>query len=658
MEWRHETAGIGAIGRLLFLFRCVVAIAFAILAAAFWLLQIERHSQYLERAGNNHQRQRLLRAPRGVVFDRDGRVMVQDRDALNLSLVPEQVEDVDRTLRLLARLTGVERAGLRAAFDRRRGEPPHRPVVVIRDASRAQVAAVVARRVELPGVVVEPTSIRSYPAATMAAHSFGYVGEVSAAQLAAETGAGLRRGHIVGQSGVELSYNRLLMGVDGARHVVVDSTEREIDTVGEVPPVAGQQLRLTIDADVQAATEAAFHVAGFDGAAVMLDPHTGEVLALVSLPAYDPNTFARGIDGATLDALTRNRLRPLHNRALQGRYPPGSTFKAVMAVAALEEEAITPAFRVRCDGGGRYYGRHYRCHARHGVVDLEEALEKSCNTYFYALGARLDIDQIHRWATALGLGQRSGVDLPYEVQGLVPSRAWKRERHAEPWYPGETISVAIGQGRLAVTPMSLAVMMSSLVNGGRRITPRVLQAFQDGSGWKPAPPGPPARPVGVRPESLAAVRRGLWRAVNGAGTGGRGRIPGRDVLGKTGTAQVISRAGRSNAEAAEPALRDHGWFVFAAPAGDPQIAGVVFAEHSDHGYLAAPIARHALETFFAKRDGRPLPDLPAPADPAPAIPAPARPPLPDLPVAAAMSPAPAPRPAAPAIADSLVGGGG
>ena len=298
MEWRHETAGIGAIGRLLVLFRCVVAIAFAILVAAFWHLQIDLHTRYLERAGNNHQRQRPLRAPRGVVFDRNGRVMVEDRDALNLSLVRERVEDLERTIHLLARVAGVDPEALHSAIERRRREPAHRPIVVIRDASRAQVAAVVARRAELPGIVVEPTPIRSYPAATMAAHSFGYVGEVSAAQLAAATGAGLRRGHIVGQSGVELSYNRLLMGVDGTRHVVVDSTEREIDTIGEVPPIAGQRLRLTIDADVQAATEAAFHAAGFDGAAAMLDPRTGEVLALVSLPAYDPNAFARGIDGS------------------------------------------------------------------------------------------------------------------------------------------------------------------------------------------------------------------------------------------------------------------------------------------------------------------------------------------------------------------------
>ena len=635
MDWRHEAAGTGTIGRLLVLFRCVVAVAFVILVTAFWRLQIDLHPQYLERAGNNHQRQRPLRAPRGVVFDRDGRVMVEDRDALNLSLVRERVEDLDRTLGLLARVTGVNPANLHAAVERRRREPAHRPILVIRDASRAQVAAVIARRAELPGILVEPTHIRSYPAATMAAHSFGYIGQISAAQLAAASGTGLRSGHIVGQNGVELSYNRLLMGVDGMRHVVVDSAEREIDTVGEVPPIAGQRLRLTIDADVQAATEAAFHAAGFDGAAAMLDPRTGEVLALVSLPAYDPNAFARGIDGATLDALTRNRLNPLQNRALQGRYPPGSIFKAAVAVAALEEDVVTPDFTVRCDGGGHHFGRYYRCHSRHGTVDLEEALEKSCNTYFYALGARLDVDQIHHWATALGLGELSGVDLPYEVQGLVPSRAWKRERRAEPWYPGETISVAIGQGPVAVTPISLAVMMSTLANGGRRITPRVLQAFNDGSGWKPALPGPPARPVPLRPETLAIVERGLWRVVNGAGTGGRGRIPGRDVLGKTGTAQVISRTGRSAAGAADRDLQDHGWFVFAAPAGDPQIAGVVFAEHSDHGYLAAPIARHALATFFAKRDGQPLPTLPL------AVP----------------EQAPAPSPAAPYIADPLVAGG-
>ena len=624
MEWRHEAAGSGAIGRLLVVFRGVVAIAFAILAGAFWRVQVDLHPQYLERAGSNHQRERPLRAPRGVVFDRDGHVMVEDRDALNLSLVPARVHDLERALGLLARVTGVDQADLRAALGRRRQDSPHRPIVLIRDASRAQVSAVVARRAELPGVVVEPTPVRSYPGATLAAHWFGYVGEVTAAQLAAADGTRLRRGHIVGQSGVELSYNRLLMGVDGTRHVVVDSAEREIGTIGEEPPIAGRQLRLTIDSDVQRATEEAFHDAGFDGAAVLLDPQTGEVLALVSLPSYDPNAFARGIDGETLDALNRNRLSPLHNRALQGRYPPGSTFKAAVAVAALEEGVITPDFTVRCEGGAVHYGRYHRCHARHGVVDLEAALERSCNTYFYELGARLDVDQIHRWATALGLGELSGVDLPFEARGLVPSRAWKRERSAEPWYPGETISVAIGQGQVGVTPMSLAVMMSTLVNGGRRITPRVLGEFHDGVGWRPAPGSPPARDLQLRPETLSVVKRGLWRVVNGAGTGRRGRIPGRDVLGKTGTAQVISRAGRATALAAAPGagsrprtLQDHGWFVFAAPADDPQIAGVVFAEHADHGYLAAPIARHALNTFFAKREGRELPPLPpaAPATP-------------------------------------------
>lgn len=624
MEWHQEAAGSGAIGRLLVVFRCVVAIAFAILAAAFWRLQVDLHPQYLERAGSNHQRERPLRAPRGVVFDRDGHVMVEDRDALNLSLVPAKAHDVERTLGLLARVTGVDRADLRGALGRRRRESPHRPVVLIRDASRAQVSAVVARRAELPGVVVEPTPVRSYPGATLAAHWFGYVGEVTAAQLAAAEGTGLRPGHIVGQSGVELSYNRLLMGIDGTRHVVVDSTEREMGTIGEEPPIAGRQLRLTIDADLQKATEEAFHDAGFDGAAVLLDPQTGEVLALVSLPSYDPNAFARGIDGETLEALNRNRLSPLHNRALQGRYPPGSTFKVAVAVAALEEGVIAPDFTVRCDGGGHHYGRYYQCHARHGVVDLEAALERSCNTYFYELGARLDVDQIHRWATALGLGELSGVDLPFEVRGLVPSRAWKRERRAEPWYPGETISVAIGQGQVGVTPMSLAVMMSTLVNGGRRITPRVLREFHDGIRWRSAPAGPTPRELPLRPETLAVVKRGLWRVVNGAGTGRRGRLPGRDVLGKTGTAQVVSRAGRATALAATRgagasprALRDHGWFVFAAPADDPQIAGVVFAEHAEHGYLAAPIARHALDTFFAKREGRQPPSLPpaAPATP-------------------------------------------
>ena len=599
----------------LVLLRTAVVLAFAALAVGFWRLQVVQHDKYHQLAENNHQRTLGLRARRGMVFDRDGRVLVENRNSLNISLVREQVDDLDSTIALLSEVAGVPGAALQSVVDRSRRAPAYQPIVLIRDATIGQVSAVAAHALEMPGLFVQELPARYYPAAEVAAHLFGYVGEVSDAQLASAEFDGVRSGAVVGKSGIESTYNALLMGKDGARQVVVDAIGREVDTMGETAPAEGRQLKLTLDYDLQEAAEAAFKVAGFDGAAVVLDPRSGEILSLVSLPAYDPNAFAMGIDSATWTGLNDDTRRPLNNRALQGRYSPGSTFKIAMAVAALEEGVVDADERVTCNGGGTFYGRSYKCWGTHGSVDMREALERSCNTYFYTLGQKMEVDQIHKWATALGLGVMSGIDLPHEVQGLVPSTAWKREARGEPWYPGETISVAIGQGAVGVTPLSLAVMMATVVNGGTRVTPHLLKAVNDGDGWGPAQP-PGLRSQGqLSPETLRVVTDGLWRVVNGQGTGGRGRIEGRDVIGKTGTAQVISLNGRAAIGETDPEFFDHGWFVFAAPAHAPEIAGVVFGEHNEHGSLSAPIAKHVMETYFAKQEGRPLPVLPLPATP-------------------------------------------
>ncbi|MEE2964441.1 MAG: penicillin-binding protein 2 [Acidobacteriota bacterium] len=599
----------------LVLLRTAVVLAFAALAVGFWRLQVVQHDKYHQLAENNHQRTLGLRARRGMVFDRDGRVLVENRNSLNISLVREQVDDLDSTIALLSEVAGVPGAALQSVVDRSRRAPAYQPIVLIRDATIGQVSAVAAHALEMPGLFVQELPARYYPAAEVAAHLFGYVGEVSDAQLASAEFDGVRSGAVVGKSGIESTYNALLTGKDGARQVVVDAIGREVDTMGETAPAEGRQLKLTLDYDLQEAAEAAFKVAGFDGAAVVLDPRSGEILSLVSLPAYDPNAFAMGIDSATWTGLNDDTRRPLNNRALQGRYSPGSTFKIAMAVAALEEGVVDADERVTCNGGGTFYGRFYQCWGTHGSVDMREALERSCNTYFYTLGQKMEVDQIHKWATALGLGVMSGIDLPHEVQGLVPSTAWKREARGEPWYPGETISVAIGQGAVGVTPLSLAVMMATVVNGGTRVTPHLLKAVNDGDGWVPAQPPGPRSQVQLSPETLRVVTDGLWRVVNGQGTGGRGRIEGRDVIGKTGTAQVISLKGRAAIGETDPEFFDHGWFVFAAPAHAPEIAGVVFGEHNEHGSLSAPIAKHVMETYFAKQEGRPLPVLPLPATP-------------------------------------------
>jgi penicillin-binding protein 2 len=402
------------------------------------------------------------------------------------------------------------------------------------------------------------------------------------------------------------------MGEDGARRVVVNSVGREISTLEEVRPTEGRRVQLTIDYDLQKAAEAGFRHAGFNGAALIMDPRNGEVLTYTSLPSYDPNDFAAGIDRVTWAALNADRLRPLQNRVIQGRYSPGSTFKIVVATAALEEGLVTPDFRVTCNGGANFFGRYYRCHLKggHGSVDMRHAMEKSCNVYFYTLGNMLGVDKIYKWAEKLGMVGKTGIDLPNEQESLIPNSEWKMKRTGERWYPGETISVSIGQGQVSVTPAALAVMISTVANGGTRVTPHVIKAIDEGSGWKPTPVPAVADKIAFKPDTLAALRDGLWMVVNASGTGGRARLPGYDVSGKTGTAQVISNEGKARARGTDRDLRDHGWFVFFAPRDNPEIAGVIFGEHNEHGYLGAPVAKHVIDTYFAKKEGRPLPTLP------------------------------------------------
>ena len=608
IRWRERAHGLLTLGRV------IVRVVFGLLALSFWSLQVGQYDRLAEMAENNHDRTISLRAPRGVLVDRNGDMLVDNRYSFNISVIREQVPNLDSSLDLLGRVTGASVDALRAVVEDQRGVPAFRPIVVVPDASLAQVAAVQARALELPGVIVEHDPARYYPSRKTASHLFGYVGEAQEHQLRDASDPRVRLGAIIGQSGLEQSYNLLLMGENGRRRVAVNNVGREIETIDQVPPRQGRQLRLTIDLEVQQAAEDAFASAEFEGGAVALDPRSGEVLALVSLPAYDPADFVPRVDEQTWATLNSDAGRPLQNRALQGRYAPGSTFKVAMAVAALEEGAITPEFSVNCGGGARFYSRFFRCHTRHGRVALHEALEKSCNTYFYTLGSMMDIDRIHHWATALGLGEPSGIDLPHEVPGLVPSRAWKRLQFNQPWYPGETLSVAIGQGAVSVTPISLAVMISTVASGGLRPVPHMLQAVRSETGWVAADHAEPER-VDLRPETVAAVREGLWMAVNRAGTARRARINGRDVIGKTGTAQVISLEGLAALKAEGDSgrqFRDHGWFVFAAPRDDPRIAGVVFGEHAEHGYLAAPIAKAMIEAYFAKYD-EPAPAVRQPA---------------------------------------------
>ena len=598
--------------------RVAAIVVFVAIAVAFWIFQVVEHQRYEQLAERQHLRKLPLRAPRGVLYDRNGKVLVRNTYSFTIALVREQSTNLNEAARRLAAATGVDEARITEiiANAKRRRDPLYRPIPIIEHATMAQVAAVTARQVDLPEVVVLQLPTREYPEGGMAAHLFGYVGEIQDAQLQRPEFSGLLSGAIVGQAGLERTYNGLLQGTDGNRLVAVNSRGREIEKLGEQEPVDGDRLQLTVDLDLQKALEEAFVYSGYAGTAVFMDPRNGEVLSMTSVPSYDPNAFASGMDRAQFAKLQTDPLKPFQNRLIQGTYSPGSTFKIAMSVAALETGVITPESQVSCPGHFEFGGRSFKCSRQdgrgHGVVDLRKAIQVSCNVFFYTVGSKMKIDTIHDYAEKLGLVGKTGIDLPGEADSLVASSEWSQRVRKQPWYPGETISVSIGQGVVSLTPIGLATMVSTMANGGTLITPHVLKAVDPGTGWQQAGSPPPRSNLFIKPENLQAIRDGLWMVVNEAGgTGSGARIAGRDVSGKTGTAQVIGNEARLKKGKTDENLEDNAWFVFFAPRDNPQIAGAILVEHGGHGgTTATPIAKHVLETFFAKQDGRPLPVLP------------------------------------------------
>ena len=572
------------------------------LTAFFWYLQVLRGKYYRTLAESNRTRIVTIAAPRGTLLDRGGRVLVENRPSFNVVLTPEHSEDLDASVARVGRVLHMGEAQIRERIARRAA--PFRRVVIKSDASPADVATIEARRLELPEAGIEVVPLRSYPLAEAAAHALGRVGEVTQPQLQSPEFAGFEPGDLVGQAGIESQYNRSLTGRDGFRRVVVNSRGLEVAESQREAPVDGPSLTLTLDLDLQKAMEQAF--AGRPGSAVALDPETGEILAINSTPAYDPNDFTGGVEAALWSRLTSDPDNPLMNRVIQGQYAPGSLFKVVMALAALEEGVITPTTTFYCPGYLSIYNTVFRCHkaAGHGVVDLHRALAQSCNVFFYQVGVRLEIERIARYARLLGLGQPTGIDLPHEATGLIPSPEWKRRSQGTNWFAGETVSVAIGQGQVTVTPLQMARLAALVANGGRLVRPHLVKAV----GGTPVSL-PPATPTGLKPETLAAVRDGMWAVVNEHGTAWRTQLPGLDVCGKTGSAQVVAHARLARAGGAL-ALQPHGWFIAFAPKDKPRIALAVLVEHGGSGGEAAvPVARKILEAFFRVRAGESEPRL-------------------------------------------------
>lgn len=569
----------------------------ALLLIQYWLLQGVNSKRYRELAENNRIRTLSIAAPRGTLLDRNGNILAENKPSFKIVVTMGPSGSVDALSKSLSSLLHVPETEIRQKLERPRAA--YQPVTVKTKATFDDVAAVEARRLEMPEVSVEVVPVRSYPHATNAAHVVGRVGEVTDRQLKQPEFADFEPGRVVGQSGLEALYNARLTGVDGLRRVVVNSRGVEVSLSEDQPAQAGGTVELTLSAELQAAMEEAFK--DLAGSAVALDPYTGEILGLVSSPGFDPNAFTSGIEKAAWDGLARDPRTPLLNRAIQGQYAPGSLFKVVVAAAGLEEGLITPETTVFCPGYASIYGHVFKCNRPngHGAVSLGRAIGESCNVFFYQLGARLEIQRIAAYARKFGLGAESGVDLPSEAMGLIPDPEWKERLFKAPWYQGETISVSIGQGQVLATPLQMARMMAAVANGGRLVQPHIVRLISG----KPVPYTAP-RAMGFRPSTVAAIRNGLFMAVNAGGSGQGARVADLVVAGKTGSAQVVSSQRLTRGI---DAIQPHAWFAGFAPLDDPRIVLAVLVDHGGSGgAAAAPVARVIFEKFFDRGADSPL----------------------------------------------------
>jgi penicillin-binding protein 2 len=613
-----EDAGVGRLGagvdssvvnRLIFIAVFIVLI-FAVFVVRLFQLQVVEGEDLGNRARRNSVRTVRLEAPRGDIVDRFGRELATTRPAFGVQVMPAELRERELTLAALGSLLDRDPSELSERVGNPRGRTRFQSVRIARDLPYDSRTRVESHLYALPGVFTDVSPRRYYVGGSLAAHVLGYTGEIQVEQLEKRSFADYRSGDVIGQAGVESRFESVLRGRAGGRNVVVDVAGRVDEVLDEVEATPGGTLMLTIDRDLQRVAEDAFlpDVIGGEekrGAVVVLDPRNGDVLALVSQPTFDPNSFAGGIDSATWKQLAESEGRPIQNRALAGQYPPGSTYKVFLAAAGLEEGAIDLDERVFCPGSFKLGRRTYRCWKRggHGSVNLHEALMRSCDVYFYQLGLKLGIDRIAFFSNGFHLGRRTGIALGNESAGIVPTQAWKERRFDEVWLKGETVSASIGQGFNLTTPMQLAVAYAAIANGGTIFRPRILlrQTGPDGT----VEQGPEPESLGkvpVSPVHLATITRALEDVVHGeGGTGGRARIPGVRVAGKTGTAQVVRLKETEELEEEKIPFkfRDHGWFAAFAPVEAPEIVVVALAEHGGHGGSAAgPIVNAILTRYF------------------------------------------------------------
>jgi len=582
----------------------IILAIFLILAYGLWRLQVMQSDFYAGLAEKNRIRNVPILAPRGRILDREGRIIVDNYPSFTALLLRDSSRDLSADAGLIAQGLHMNANEIRERVRKLAWLPQYQPIFLKDDITPDELAFIEAHRNELPELDTIMSHRRLYPRKGFMAHLVGYVGEVSEDMLNQPQWEFYNPGDVVGKSGVELQYNQMLMGKNGARRSIVNSRGKEMQSLSETPAVPGQQLKLTLDIDLQIAAEEALE--GKNGAIVAMDPRTGEILAMVSRPSFDPNEFAVRVSRGEWNKLVTDENHPLLNKAIQAQLAPGSVFKIIMATAGLQE-GIAQNLRVICNGGATFYGRYFKCwisaqHSVHGAVEISRGIYQSCDVFFYTLAEKLGIERIAKYATAFGLGQKTRIDLPQEVSGVMPSEQWKIKNFKQKWYAGETISVGIGQGAVVVTPIQLARAIGGITSGGVMHRPHVAFPGELPPNLVPATSEYPDEvKVPIDPKNWEIITDAMANVPTPLGTAGSAHLQGVDFAGKTGSAQIISNTGKARLANGKSKYKDNAWFVGVTPRRNPEIVVAVLFEGGEHGQFAARIAAQVVKAFVEKK---------------------------------------------------------
>ena len=581
----------------------IILAVFLMLTYGLWRLQVAQSDLYANLAEKNRIRDVPILAPRGKILDREGRTIVDNYPSFTALLMRDSSRDLSADSSLIAQGLHLDPKDVRERIRKFAAMPQYQPIYLKDDITPDELAFIEAHRNELPELETIMAYRRLYPRNGFTAHLIGYVGEVSEQMLNQPQFELYNPGDVVGKSGVELEYNQILMGKNGSKQVIVNSRGKEMGELAEKPAEPGKPLKLTLDIDLQIAAEEA--IAGKNGAIVAMDPHSGEILAMVSRPTFDPNQFAVRISRDDWSKLVTDPEKPLLNRAIQAQLAPGSTFKILMSVAGWQE-GIAQTLHVHCNGGASFYGRRFGCWVKtgHGEVDLTRAIFQSCDVFFYTLAERLGIERIAKYATALGLGQKTGIDLPDEASGVMPSEEWKIRNFKQKWFAGETISVGIGQGAVATTPMQLMRAIAAISMDGRMVVPHVVDPIGLPQNYLEVNHYTEVKSIPIEVDGWNLITDAMGRVLLPEGTAPSAHVPGIDIAGKTGSAQIVSLATRAK-HAANEDFAQNGWFVGFTPRRNPDIIVCVLFEGGEHGKLAARLATQVIKAYVDKQRRQP-----------------------------------------------------